>query len=108
MAVARLQRRLAAILSADVVGTRASILALWVLHISRQYRPCFELMVIWVLHRRLRRRNRKDIEDNHLPLSIVRLSTKRIAIGRPATAPPMSLLKCNGVQRASVAFTASR
>ena len=43
-----------------------------------------------------------------LALSIVRSSTKRIAMGRPATAPPMPLLKCNGVHRAIVAFTASR
>ena len=41
-------------------------------------------------------------------LSPVRLSTKRMAIGRPATAPPMPSLKCSGVQRLSAAFTASR
>ncbi len=41
-------------------------------------------------------------------LSVLRLSTKRMAIGRPATAPAMPLLKCSGVQRASAASTASR
>ena len=40
--------------------------------------------------------------------SVLRSSTKRMAIGRPATAFPMPSLKCNGVQRASVALTASR
>ena len=30
---------------------------------------------------------------------MVRSSTKRMAIGRPATAPPMPLLNCSGVQR---------
>src|SRR6516162_1672188 len=40
--------------------------------------------------------------------SVLRLSTKRMAIGRPATASPMPSLKCNGVRRASVALTASR
>src|SRR5215472_8579593 len=41
-------------------------------------------------------------------LSVLRLSTKRMAIGRPATACAMPSLKCNGVQRASAALTASR
>ena len=41
-------------------------------------------------------------------VSTVRLSTKRMAIGRPATAPPMPSLKCSGVQRLSAALTASR
>ena len=31
-------------------------------------------------------------------LSIIRSSTKRMAMGRPATAPPMPSLKCGGVQ----------
>ena len=41
-------------------------------------------------------------------LSIVRSSTKRMAIGRPATAPPMPSLKCSGVQRLSAPSTALR
>ena len=35
----------------------------------------------------------------HCCLSMVRSSTKRIAIGRPATAPAIPALKCNGIQR---------
>ena len=42
------------------------------------------------------------------PSSMVRLSTKRRSIGRPATARAMRSLKCSGVQRPSAAFTASR
>jgi hypothetical protein len=38
----------------------------------------------------------------------LRLSTKRMAIGRPATAPAMPALKCSGVQRLSAASTAAR
>ena len=37
-----------------------------------------------------------------------RLSTKRMAIGRPATAPPNPSLKCSGVQRSSAAEIACR
>src|SRR6202035_5394743 len=40
--------------------------------------------------------------------STVRLSTNLMAIGRPATAPPMPSPKCSGVQRLSATFTASR
>ena len=43
-----------------------------------------------------------------IELASVRSSTKRMAIGRPATAPPMPTLKCSGVQRSSAASTASR
>ena len=43
-----------------------------------------------------------------IELASVRSSTKRMAIGRPATAPPMPVLKCSGVQRSSAASTASR
>jgi hypothetical protein len=41
-------------------------------------------------------------------LSMVRSSTKRMAIGRPATAPAMPPLKCRGVQRFNAASMASR
>jgi hypothetical protein len=40
--------------------------------------------------------------------SMVRSSTKRMAIGRPATAPAMPSLKCSGVHRFNAASTASR
>ena len=40
--------------------------------------------------------------------SVMRSSTKRMAIGRPATAPAIPSEKCRGVQRAKAAFTASR
>ena len=43
-----------------------------------------------------------------LSLSIVRLSTKRMAIRRPATSPAMPLLKCSGVQRFSCTHHACR
>jgi hypothetical protein len=43
-----------------------------------------------------------------IDLASVRSSTKRMAIGRPATAPPMPALKCSGVHRFSAESTASR
>ena len=42
-----------------------------------------------------------------IELASVRSSTKRMATGRPATAPAMPVLKCSGVQRLSAASTAS-
>ena|SRR5215469_8401555 len=65
-------------------------------------------------HRRQSQKNvRESGQENEAfhhcsDFSVLRLSTKRMAIGRPATASPMPSLKCNGVQRASAALTASR
>ena len=54
-----------------------------------------------------RMETRAGIHCRVLALSTARSSTKRMAIGWLAIAPPIPLLKCSGVQRLSAASTAS-
>ena len=70
--------------------------------------PAAVLEQVAPLLSRVKNPNRLNGYCSDFALSTVRLSTKRMAIGRPATAPPMPSLKCSGVQRLSAAFTASR